>query len=606
MNTCDAIRIYEGIAIGEIHLYRKNIISEDMLSGASSAETGVSEDALSEIPSPGSSVSRNTPSGASSSESGSPGVHQPGPVNPLTEKKRFKDALDRVIAERQRLSEYAGAALGKDSADIFESHIILLNDTGLNVAVLSAISDGHMTAADAVRKAFDEKAAHLSNTGDVFIQERSADIRDLKNTLVRILSGFPSGPSFATQSKDPFILAADDLTPSEIVRIPRDKLAGVILKYGSPTSHTSVILREMGIPSVVKCADISDDWEGHQVILDANTPLITLDPDVETIERYNTLVAAAMTVNEYLDDELHSPAHTKAGRQISVLANISSTEDINRALEYGADGVGLFRTEYLYIGKSEAPSENEQLEVYRSVLERMDGRPVTIRTADIGSDKLPEYMKESLEADRLNISNPALGIRGVRFSLLYEDIFRTQLRALIRSSRYGDLRILIPMISDVWEAEKCIEIINECKRELSVRSAETDSKNPKDAFAFKIGLMIETPAAALISDELAERVDFFSIGTNDLTQYTCAIDRDLGDAYSYIEGIHAGGRLHPALLRLIEMTVNSARRHNIPVGICGELASEDSHAATFVRMGVDELSMNSRMIPIVKNAIREI
>lgn len=566
MNTCEAIRVYEGIATGEIHIYRQNIISEDMLAEAASSEA----------------------------------------VNPAIEKNRFKEALDRVIAERQRLSDYAGAALGKESADIFESHIILLNDTGLNVAVLSAIADGHLTAADAVRKAFDEKAASLSSTGDVFIQERAADIRDLRDSLIRVLSGFPTGPGYAAGSGSAFILAADDLTPSEIVRIPRDKLAGVIMKYGSPTSHTSVILREMGIPSVIKCAGISDDWEGHQVILDANTPLITLDPDVETVERYNTLVSAAMTVNEYLEDELRSPASTRGGDRIGVLANISSPGDVDRALEYGADGVGLFRTEYLYLNRDAAPSEEEQFEVYKRVLEKMNPRPVTIRTADIGADKLPDYMRESLESDKMTVSNPALGIRGVRLSLLYEDLFRTQLRALIRASVYGDLRILIPMITDVWEAEKCAEIINECKRELSVRSTETGSNSTRPAYVFKTGLMIETPAAALIADELAEHADFFSIGTNDLTQYTCAIDRELGDAYSYIEGIPVQNKMHPALMRLIEMTARAASTRGIPVGICGELASDDSLTALFVNMGINELSMNSRSIPLIKDVIRSV
>jgi len=388
------------------------------------------------------------------------------------------------------------------------------------------------------------------------------------------------------QGTEPSILVAEDLAPSETVKLDKSLLLGLITREGSSNSHTAILARSMNLPTLIQCKDIRDSWDGKFAILDGYNSCIYIEPTQDLID---TLTAKHNEdlKKEALLQELKGKSNTTIdGRTVRVYANIGGPSDIGAVKVNDAEGVGLFRSEFVYLNSSEDPSEEAQFEAYKRVVETLAPKLVIIRTCDIGADKTIDYMKLDKE------ENPALGYRAIRICLTRKEFFKRQLRALLRASAYGNLGIMFPMIISLREVRECKEILAECKRELEVKGVKMGH--------IELGIMIETPAAALCADELAEEVDFFSLGTNDLTQYTCAIDRQNAKLEPFAD-TH-----HPAVLKLIKMTVDAGHRHNTWVGICGELGADPTLTETFLRMGVDELSVNPKSVLPLRKIIRSI
>ncbi len=499
------------------------------------------------------------------------------------EEERFEAARAEASRQLGELRKKAFRDAGEEGAGIFEAHQMILEDEEFLGFIHAEIAERQASAEYAVAQAGDKFAGMLAAIGDERLRERAADVRDVAERLAAILSG---GGDAEELLREPMILAAEELTPSETARFPKEKLLAVVTRRGSEHSHAAILARTMGVPAVVCPAlPLSPEANGKEAAVDGDAGEVYLEPDEGAKEALGKKRAERLEEERRLRLLREEADVTLDGRRVRLYANIGRPSDVDVALRSGAGGIGLFRSEFLYLERSDFPTEEEQFRAYREVLERMGGKKVIVRTMDIGADKTAGYFGLDKE------ENPAMGCRAIRICLSRPELFKTQMRALYRASCYGNLAVMFPMVASAWEVKKLKELAAEARGELAAASVPF-----REA---ELGVMVETPAAALISDELAEEVDFFSVGTNDLTQYALAADRQNAKLEAFYQPRHT------AVLRLIGMTVKNAHAAGIWVGICGELAADVSMTETFLRMGVDELSVSPSMILRVRKAIRE-
>lgn len=502
------------------------------------------------------------------------------------EKTRFEQAKTLAVEQLQEIYDKALQEVGEANAAIFEIHQMMLDDEDYNDSINNIIDSQSVNAEYAVAITADNFADMFSAMDDAYMNARAADVRDISNRLINILSG---NVSIENESDEKVIICASDLAPSETVALDKDKVLAFVTAHGSSNSHTAILARNMNIPAIIGAGDefLNEIKDGGEVIVDGYTGEIFVDPDDETraklLEKQRTDEEKKRLLQELKGKE----NVTLDGRKINVYANIGSVGDIGKVLANDAGGIGLFRSEFLYLENSDYPTEEQQFNAYKKVLESMAGKKVIIRTLDIGADKKCDYFNLKPE------ENPALGYRAIRICLTRPEVFKTQLRALYRASVFGNLGIMFPMITSVSELEKILAVCDEVKSELKSQGVEYSDK-------VELGIMIETPAAAVISDKLAPMVDFFSVGTNDLTQYTLACDRQNSDIEQFVD-TH-----HEAILRLIEMSAENAHKHGAWIGICGELGADTSLTETFLRMGIDELSVSPTFVLKVRDAVRSI
>lgn len=496
---------------------------------------------------------------------------------------RLEQAVDYAREQLQKLYEKAVVEVGEASAAIFEVHQMMMEDEDYMDAIHNMIRTEEVNAEYAVRVTGDNFSHMFASMDDDYMKARAVDVEDISNRLVRNLSG---RDDLDLSAGEPAIIVAEDLSPSETVQMDKSKILAFVTVHGSTNSHTAILARMMNIPALIGVPlDIEDIESGMIAIVDGFEGNVIFDPDEQTCMKAEIKIAEEGEKLKLLQELKGKDNVTLDGREIKLYANIGSVGDIGYVLENDAGGIGLFRSEFLYLGKNDFPTEEEQFAAYRQAAQMMAGKKVIIRTLDIGADKQVDYFNLGKE------DNPALGYRAIRICLKQPDIFKTQLRALFRASVYGNISVMYPMITSVEEIDRIYEIVDEVKQELETQ--EIQYKIPEQ------GIMIETPAAVMISDELAEKVDFFSIGTNDLTQYTLAIDRQnekLDDFYN---------PHHKAVLKMIEMVVKNAHKHGKWAGICGELGADLSLTEKFVRMGIDELSVAPSMILKLRKIIRE-
>lgn len=517
--------------------------------------------------------------------------------NSEAEIARFEKAKTDTISELQDIYEKTLTEAGKTNARIFEVHQMLLRDQNYNETVIDLIRTRMVCAESAVSAASDKFAAMLASTEDTDIKERAADIKDISDRLIAHLSGhliekMPAQPRATGNNNADFpdmVICADDLTPSETVLLDKSKVRAFVTAHGSSNSHTAILSRAMDIPAVV---GIGSDFlkqvkNGDSVIVDGNTGMVYVDPDEATIAEMTEKQQKEARSRKLLQELKGKPDVTLDGTSVHICANIGSVSDVDAVLANDANGIGLFRSEYLYLESNAYPTEEAQFLAYKKVLERMGGKRVIIRTLDIGADKQADYFHLPHE------ENPAMGLRAIRLCLSRPDLFKTQLRALYRASVYGNLGILFPMIAAVSELRAVLQIVDEVKTGLAA-----DDLQYSDQVA--LGIMIETPAAALLSDELAPLVDFFSVGTNDLAQYTLAADR----RNPQLEYLRSGDQT--AILKLIALAVENAHANRAWIGICGEMAADCTLTETFLKMGIDELSVSPGYVLKVRDAIRKI
>jgi len=502
------------------------------------------------------------------------------------EKKRVEDAKVLAVQQLQEIYDKALKEVGEANAQIFEMHIIMLDDVDYNDSINNIIETQSVNAEYAVAATSDNFAQIFASMDDAYMKERAADIRDISNRLIRILQ---SGQSESISGDEKVIICADDLAPSETVLLDKDKVLAFITAHGSSNSHTAILARNMNIPAIVSLGEdfLQNVKDDDEAIVDGFTGEIFLNPDDETKERLLLKQKDDLEKKKLLQELKGKENITLDGKKINIYANIGSVDNIGDVLLSDAGGIGLFRSEFLYLESSDYPTEEQQFSAYKKVLESMAGKKVIIRTLDIGADKQVDYFQLKKE------ENPALGCRAIRLCLTRPEIFKTQLRALYRASAYGNLGIMFPMITSVNELKKILELCESVKQELINEGMEISEK-------IELGIMIETPAAAIISDMLAPMVDFFSVGTNDLTQYTLACDRQNPEIEQFCD-TH-----HEAILRLIEMSAENAHKHGAWIGICGELAADTTLTERFLRMGIDELSVSPTFVLKVRDAVRNI
>ena len=500
------------------------------------------------------------------------------------EKARVKKAKQAAAEQLQAIHDKALKEVGEANAQIFEIHIMMLEDEDYNESIANIIDTQQVNAEYAVAVTSDNFAEMFAAMDDAYMQARSADVRDISNRIIANLTGTADS---SAESCDSMIVCADDLAPSETVALDKDKVLAFVTAHGSSNSHTAILARNMNIPAVIGMGDefLTEISSGTPAIVDGYTGTVIVDPDEATVAEYTAKRTSDEEKKRLLQELKGKENVTVDGRKINIYANISGIDNIGAVLLNDAGGIGLFRSEFLYLENSDFPTEEQQFHAYKRVLESMAGKKVIIRTLDIGADKQVGYFGLKKE------ENPALGYRAIRICLTRPEIFKTQLRALYRASVYGNLGIMFPMITSVKEVERIKEICEEVKAELRSDGIEYSDK-------IELGIMIETPAAALISDRLAPMVDFFSVGTNDLTQYTLACDRQNPDIEEFID-TH-----HEAILRLIEMSAENAHKNGAWIGICGELAADTTLTERFLRMGIDELSVSPSFVLKVRDAVR--
>ena len=500
------------------------------------------------------------------------------------EKARVKKAKQAAAEQLQAIHDKALKEVGEANAQIFEIHIMMLEDEDYNESIANIIDTQQVNAEYAVAVTSDNFAEMFAAMDDAYMQARSADVRDISNRIIANLTGTADS---SAESCDSMIVCADDLAPSETVALDKDKVLAFVTAHGSSNSHTAILARNMNIPAVIGMGDefLTEISSGTPAIVDGYTGTVIVDPDEATVAEYTAKRTSDEEKKRLLQELKGKENVTVDGRKINIYANISGIDNIGAVLLNDAGGIGLFRSEFLYLENSDFPTEEQQFHAYKRVLESMAGKKVIIRTLDIGADKQVGYFGLKKE------ENPALGYRAIRICLTRPEIFKTQLRALYRASVYGNLGIMFPMITSVKEVERIKEICEEVKAELRSDGIEYSDK-------IELGIMIETPAAALISDRLAPMGDFFSVGTNDLTQYTLACDRQNPDIEEFID-TH-----HEAILRLIEMSAENAHKNGAWIGICGELAADTTLTERFLRMGIDELSVSPSFVLKVRDAVR--
>lgn len=501
------------------------------------------------------------------------------------ELERFRAARETAKEQLAKLYDKALAEAGEDAAMLFEAHQMMLDDLDFVESIEGMIENGRVNAEAAVSDTGAQFAEMFAAMDDSYMQARAADIRDISARVIGILTG--EGES-GIVSDVPCIVAADDLVPSETVQLDKALILGFITAGGSANSHTAILARTMGIPAIIGAGDaLQPKMEGKYAIIDGQTGEAVIEPDDAERERLLKKQAKEKALKELLDQLKGKPNVTKDGRNVMVYCNIGSPADIDAVLQNDGGGIGLFRSEFLYLQGSDYPTEDEQFKAYKTVAERMGGRRVIIRTLDIGADKQADYFHLDKE------ENPAMGLRAIRICLTRPEVFRTQLRALYRASAYGKIAIMFPMITSVWEVQEIKRICRNIRAELAEEGVPMADK-------VELGIMIETPAAVMMSAELAHEVDFFSVGTNDLTQYTLAVDRQ-GVGLDRFFDAH-----HPAVLRMLRMAAENAHKAGIWIGICGELGADAELTETFLSMGIDELSVSPSAVLPLRSAIRSI
>lgn len=501
------------------------------------------------------------------------------------EKAKLQKALDDSRAQLEKIKEKALTEMGEEKAQVFEAHITLLDDPEFTGAMQMEIESNSTNSMKAVQSVTDMFVSIFDAMEDAYMRERAADIKDVSKRIISNLAG-KGGDAFAITEENT-IVVAHDLTPSDTAQLDRSKVVGFITDIGGRTSHAAIMARTLEIPAVLGLGDITTSVKtGDKVIVDGITGDVIINPSEEVIAEYTEKKEKFQAEQEELKKLIDVKTTTKSGRRIEVCGNIGKPEDVLGVIANGGDGVGLFRTEFLYMDRESAPTEEEQFESYKFVLEKMEGKQVVIRTLDIGGDKTLPYLPLPQEM------NPFLGYRAIRLCLDKKEIFKVQLRALLRASVFGKLCVMFPMISEIQEFRQAKEVVEECKAEL-----RTEGKEYSDNIQW--GIMVEIPAAAVMADELAKEVDFFSIGTNDLIQYTLAADR-MSEKVSYLYN-----PMHPAVLRLIKMTIDGAHSQGKWVGMCGEMAGDETAIPTLVEYGLDEFSMSATSILPAKKIMLE-
>ncbi len=533
MIVCSGKSVFEGIAIGPIHVYKKE-------------EQSVKRTKVTDLD---------------------------------AEVARYTAARETAIEQLQALHDKAVVEVGESGAEIFEAHQLMVEDGDYIDSVENIIRTQEVNAEYAVAQTGDNFALMFSEMDDEYFRGRAADIKDITERLITILSGGAGG---GLDSDEPGIIVADDLAPSETVQMDKDKILAFVTVHGSANSHTSILAKTMSIPALVTCDISLEDTDGKLAVVDGYEGVIYIDPNPEILAQKKEVLAKEQEKKELLLQLKGKENVTLDGQKINLYANIGNTKDLALVRKNDANGIGLFRSEFIYLGSDDYPTEDQQFAIYKQVAETMAGKKVIIRTLDIGADKQADYFELPHE------ENPAMGLRAIRICLTRPEIFKTQLRALLRASAYGKLAIMFPMIISVEEVKKIKEIVAEVEKELDAADIKYDHD-------IELGIMIETPAAVMIADELAEEVDFFSVGTNDLTQYTLAIDRQNQTLDSFYDSHH------PAILKMLKMIVDAAHRHNAWAGICGELGADLTLTKEFLAMGFDELSVSpGRVLPIRK------
>ena len=502
------------------------------------------------------------------------------PENLEAEQKRYEEARDEAIGQLGELYKKACQEVGEVNAAVFEVHAMMLEDDDFNDAVLNMIATQGINAEYAVAMTGDNFSKMFSEMEDEYFKARAADIIDISNRVVAVLGGSGSGNC---ELNKPVILIAEDLAPSETVQLDKNMLLAFVTEQGSSNSHTAILARSMNIPALIG-VPIRKEWNGRMAVVDGYTGTLYLDPDEETLKELKKRKQAEDEERQLLLELKGKEDVTLDGKHIKLYANIGNISDVAAVMKNDAEGIGLFRSEFLYLEKDHFPTEEEQFQAYKTVAEMMAGKKVIIRTLDIGADKQAEYFHLEHE------ENPAMGYRAIRICLTQPEIFKTQLRALFRASAFGNIAIMYPMIISIEEIHKIKEIVEEVKSELREQGVQFSEVEQ--------GIMIETPAAAVMSDVLAEEVDFFSIGTNDLTQYTLAIDRQNAKLDSFYDAHH------PAILRMIQTVIDNGHSKGCWVGICGELGADTELTETFLKMGIDELSVSPTFVLPVRKLIR--
>lgn len=499
------------------------------------------------------------------------------------EMERYTAARNTAAAQLQKLYDKALKEVGEANAAIFEVHQMMLEDEDYNESVENIIRSQMVNAEYAVASTADNFAQMFEAMDDDYMRGRAADVRDISERVITVLAGGAGG---GLDSDEPVIIAADDLAPSETVQLDKDKVLSFVTAHGSENSHTAILARTMGIPALIGTGiDLDESVDGKLGIVDGTNGVVYVDPDAELLEEMKKKQQEEQEKKRLLQTLKGKENITLDGQKVMLYANVGNIKDLGIALQNDAGGIGLFRSEFIYLGQDHYPTEEEQFQIYKTVAETMAGRRVIIRTLDIGADKQCDYFELDKE------DNPAMGLRAIRICLTRPEIFKTQLRALFRASVYGNINIMYPMIISVDEVRQIKAIVEEVKAELTEQGIEYG--NPAQ------GIMIETPASVMMSRELAEEVDFFSIGTNDLTQYTLAIDRQNSKLDKFFDSHH------PAVLRMIQMTVENAHKAGIWCGICGELGADQALTKDFLAMGVDELSVSPGSILPLRKIILE-
>ncbi len=497
------------------------------------------------------------------------------------EKARYEAANEKASVQLQALYEKAVKEVGEANAAVFEVHMMMLEDDDYVSSIVNMIETQHVNAEFAVASTGDNFAEMFSQMDDEYFKARAADVKDITERLISVLA---EQEETGDIGNDPVIVVADDLAPSETVQMDKEKLLAFVTRHGSANSHTAILARTMNIPALIG-VDIKEEWNGHMAVVDGRDGRLYIDPDEEILTRFQDAQKKELEARELLSLLKGKEDVTADGKHIKLYANIAGVGDVANVLANDAAGIGLFRSEFLYLEAEDYPDEETQFLAYKRVAENMAGKKVVVRTLDIGADKQVDYFKLDKE------ENPAMGYRAIRICLDRPEIFRTQLRALIRASAYGEIAIMYPMIISVEEVLKIKEIVASVKKELDEQGIQYGD--------FEQGIMIETPAAVMMSEELAQEVDFFSIGTNDLTQYTLAMDRQnmkLDTMYD---------PHHPAILKMIRMTIDNGHKGGCWVGICGELGADTTLTETFLKMGIDELSVSPSFVLPVRKIIRE-
>ena len=500
------------------------------------------------------------------------------------EKQRLAQAQETTVQQLNILAEKAREDAGEEIAILFDTHAMFVEDEDYVECILSCLEEEGCNAEYAVQMAGEQFAAMFAAMDDAYMQARAADIRDVSQRILNNLMGVVEG---GIDSEEPVILAADDLAPSETIQLDKSKILGFVTQGGSSNSHTAILARTMGIPAICGLGDaLKAEYAGRVAYLDGETGSVVLDPDELTHAQIREKYNKQQEMKEILATMKGQEDVTLDGKKMLLYCNIGSPEDVSAVLANDGQGIGLFRSEFLYLSASDYPSEDEQFEAYRAVAAAMNGKRVVIRTLDIGADKQVDYFGMKKE------ENPALGVRAIRICLNRPEVFRTQLRALYRASVFGKIAIMFPMITSVWEVKECKRACQSVMKELET---EGIPYNPDT----ELGIMIETPSSVFVAEELAKLVDFFSVGTNDLTQYTLACDRQANDLGKFYDPHH------PALLRAIKMAADAAHKAGIWSGICGELGADISMLPTFLAIGIDELSVSPAAVLPVRAAIRQ-